>query len=512
MTDDDTLERARTHIGAGQIQQALDLCLPLANTGNAEAIYLLAIVSHHGAMHEEALNLYREAAKQLPDRADVFYNFGVFLREQGQVDGAIEAWMQAAKLNSNHWQASFNLGVALSETQRDEEAVAAYEHTLRAAPGNVDASFNMGNVRYRLGQWADARTAFEQVLKIQPKHTGAQTNLGLTLVRSGDDVSGVKLCRDAVSGSPDHIAAHVNLGHALLAAGDWHAGFRELEWRWKVQIAPAHLINTPHWDGGKLNGSHLVLYGEQGHGDVLQFVRFVSLAREMACAERLSIVCHPALKGVVARVLGVDDVFALDEDPGQADATAALMSLPTILWRQDSRPLPPPPYIQAPPPRFFDVVSQRDLRVGLVWRGNRDHANDVNRSCALSPLLALCDVPGVHLFSLQWQSMTVEEQAIAAGHDNFVDLGHDFDGFDQAAEILAGLDVLVTVDTAMAHLAGAMGLETWLILPKVSDWRWRTADGYPQWYPQVRLFQKTDQENDWSGVVTRLSKALSEKT
>lgn len=511
MTDDDILEQARTHIGAGQIQEALNLCLPLANAGNAEAIFLLAVVSHHGGMHEEAMNLYREAAKLLPGRADIFYNFGVFLRDVSQVEGAIEAWMQAAKLNANHWQASFNLGVALSETGRDEEAVAAYEHTLRAAPGNVDASYNLGNVCYRLGRWVEACTAFEQALKIQPGHVAAQTNLGLTKVRCGDDKRGVEICRDAVSRAPDHITAHVNLGHALLAAGEWDAGFRELEWRWKAQTPPAYLINTRLWDGDDLNGGHLVLFGEQGHGDVMQFARFVPLAREMSGAGRVSIVCHAALKGLLGRVQGVDDVFTLDEAPGSVDAMAALMSLPTVLRTQDRLILPSPPYINRPQPRVLNVGAEGQLKVGVVWRGNPEHANDMNRSCSIADLFPVWNVPGIQGYALQWQGLTSVEQGLAKDCDSLIDLGHDYDDFDQAAEILAGLDVLITVDTAMAHLNAAMGGETWVILPKVSDWRWRGADGRSAWYPQVKLFQQTADDDDWSGVIARLKVALAEK-
>lgn len=505
MTNDDILEQARTYIAADELQQALELCLPLANAGNAEAIYLLAVVTHHSGLNDQAMNLYREAAKLLPDRADVVYNFGVFLREENEIDGAVEAWMQAVKINPNHWQASFNMGLALSESGRDGEAASAYEHCLKAAPGNIDATYNLGNACFRLGRWNEARAAFEYVLAARPDHGGALLNLGLVLMRTGDDADAVEACRRAVSRAPKDILAHVNLGHTLMAAGDWLAGFQELEWRWKTQTPPAFLIDVPRWDGGSLDGGHLVLFGEQGHGDVLQFVRFAQMVRERANAGRISVVCHEALKDIIIKVKGVDDVFALDEDPGDAQACAALMSLPNDLWTPDSVVMPPPPYVQASEPRALAGSGQR---VGLVWRGNPEHANDANRSCPLAALAPLLDQTGSHFYALQWGGLTNAEQGDVQGRDNFTDLGKTFDGFGEAADILAGLDVLITVDTAMAHVAGALGVETWVMLPKVSDWRWRGPEGYSPWYPEIKLFQQAGDEDGWFGVINRISATL----
>ncbi|MFC1673568.1 tetratricopeptide repeat protein [Pseudomonadota bacterium] len=503
MTDNDTLDRVRAHIDAGELQEALDLCLPLANDGDVEALYLLAVVSHHGGLHEQAMNLYRESAKLLGGRADVLYNFGVFLREQDEIEGAIEAWMQASKNNPLHWQASFNLGLALSETGRDREAVKAYEQCLKAAPGNVDASFNLGNACFRLGAWSEARAAFDQVLAINPDHGGALSNLGLTLMRCGEDAEAVATCRKAVERAPDDVVAHANLGHALLAAGDWLSGFDELKWRWKVQTPPQGLDGISMWQGEDLNGGHLVLFGEQGHGDVLQYVRFAEMARERANAGRVSIMCHAPLKDIVARVRGVDQVFALDDDVEQVDACVPLMDLPAYLWVPDSVVMPVAPYIAAPEPR---ALGGDGLRVGLVWRGNPEHANDANRSCSLGALAPVFDVAGTQFFALQWGGLTDGELADIEGRDNVTDLSDAFDGFAEAAEIIAGLDVLISVDTAMAHLSGAMGRETWVLLPKVSDWRWRGPEGFSPWYPRANLFQQS--HDDWSAVADMLSARL----
>lgn len=510
MTNDDTLERARNHIGAGELQQALDLCLPLANDGDVEAIYLLAVVSHHGGLGEQAMNLYREATKLLPERADVFYNFGVFLREEGEVDGAVEVWMQATKLNPNHWQASFNLGLALSETNRDAEALSAYEQCLRAAPGNVEATFNLGNTHFRLGHWEEARIAFEYVVAVRPGHGGALANLGLTRMRKGDDAGAVVAARQAVAAAPDNIVAHVNLGHILLAAGNWFEGFQELEWRWRAQTPPLALENVARWGGQSLDGGHLILFGEQGHGDVLQFVRFVQMVRERSGAGRVSVMCHASLKTALECLRdGVDGVFAFDEDPGAVDACAPLMSLPVYLWTPESIVMSVPPYLVMPKLRTMERGAVgAGQKVGLVWRGNPEHINDANRSCPLAALLPLFDVLDAQFFALQWGGMSADEAEMVKGCENVVDLGRSFDGFGEAAEILATLDVLITVDTAMAHLAGAMGIETWVMLPKVSDWRWRGPEGFSPWYPAANLFQQSADDDDWSGVAARLATKL----
>lgn len=506
MNADDVLSQARALIGAGELQQALELCLPLANQGDGEAIYLLAVISHQGGMFDEALNLFREAAKLLPDRADVHYNFGVFLRDAGQIDGAIEAWMQAAKSNPNHWQASFNLGLALSESGRDTEAAGAYEQCLDASPNNVDALYNLANSYYRLGRWGQACERYAKMLTLVPDHSGARANYGLALMRFGDDAAAVEQCRKAVGVVPDDVVTHVNLGHALLAAGEAWEGFQELNWRWKVQSIPQALQDIPRWSGQDLSGGRLVLFGEQGHGDVIQFARFIAQARDQANAGRVSVLCHVPVMDVIATVQGVDDVFALDVENLKADvdACAPLMSLPVDVWTAQDQTVPVPPYVAKPQARDLPGDGPK---IGLVWRGNAHHDNDANRSCAAADLRPLLESETATFYALQWGGMDEEEAASLDGLQ-MQDMGKTFDGFGEAAEILAALDVLITVDTAMAHLALAMGVETWVMLPRVSDWRWRGEGGVSPWYPDAKLFQQREGEAGWSGVVERLAKAL----
>jgi len=254
-----------------------------------------------------------------------------------------------------------------------------------------------------------------------------------------------------------------------------------------------------------LNGGHLVLFGEQGHGDVLQFIRFAQMAREQAGAGRVSVVCHEALMAVVAQVSGVDDVYALDDEVHAVDACAPLMSLPVHLWQPDSVVMPTPPYLSRPNPRALTGLGTRG---GLVWRGNPEHAKHASRSCLLSALMPLFNIKDAHFYALQWGGMNQEELACVEGLKNVTDLGRDFDGFGEASEILAGLDVLICVDTAMAHLMAAMKQETWVMLPRVSDWRWRGPEGFSPWYSYANLFQKTEDEDDWTGVAQRSAAAL----
>ncbi len=506
MSDDEKLGRVRELITAGRLEDALEICLPPANAGDAEAIYLLAVISHHGGLNTEAMNLYREAAKMLPERSDVLYNFGVFLRETDEREGAIEVWTRAVQTNPEHWQASYNLALALSDSGCDEAAVSAYRQSLDAKADNIDALYNMGNACFRLGRWGQAREAYDAVFALKPNHAGALANLGLTLLRCGEDEAAVAACRKAVARAPDDVTAHVNFGHALLAAGDWAAGFKELQWRWRVQLAPKALIGGEQWNGEDLAGGHLVLFGEQGHGDVVQFLRFVQMAREVSGAGHVSVLCHKALVGIAARVPGVDEALALEDMPHAPYVCAALMDLPAILWQDDLR-VPSPPYIEPPRAR---TLAGGGLRIGLVWRGNPDHANDAKRSCALSDLKPIFEMDDVHVFALQWQGVSDEERKVVQDFENVSDLGNDFSDFCEAAEILGGLDVLISVDTAMAHMAGALGVETWVMLPCVSDWRWRGEDATSPWYPNVRQFQQ-GVDGDWCAVVERVAAALQLK-
>ena len=295
-------------------------------------------------------------------------------------------------------------------------------------------------------------------------------------------------------GSPDRIDPHVNRAHAWLRDGRFEEGWLEHEWRLRRPMFRSRMVSGP-WQGGDITGKSILLWAEQGLGDAIQFVRYAPLVADRGA--RVVMECPAALHGIFRTVRGVDDVVA----PGAApvcDTHAAIMSLPCVFGVPESGV----PYIAKPPPLYLPGGSGR--RIGLVWAGNPAHSNDRNRSHDLASFAPLTAVDA-DFFALQAGEAAGDP---APEGMKLTRLGDRFHDFSDTAEALAALDLLVTVDTSVAHLAGAMGVPTWLLLPSCPDWRWGLTGEATRWYPDMRLFRQAPGEPK-SAVVWRLAKALA---
>jgi len=499
-----SLKAIRDLIGEGRLEEAAQACRRNIDAGDdPEARYLLAVVTGQMGRHDGSIALFERALRDLPDRADVAYNYGIILQAAGKFSEAVHQWSRAAALDPGHAGARFNLGRAYSEQGRWEEAKSAYEAAVAVDSENISALYNLGNVNFRLGHGAEAIRILERVVALDPAHVEGWINLGFAQLRGGAPEPAVVSLSQAVSLDPDNILAHFNLGQALLSAGRWRDGFAEMEWRRRLHKLPFPLSGQRAWKGENIEGKRILVYGEQGHGDVIQFLRYAKVLAENGAQVMVS--CQAPLVGIANRADGIVDAVAFDEPPPPFDLFAPLMSLPHLLGATDAGDIPEAPYIE--PPAISGIVPEGDgARVGLVWAGNPDKDVDVNRLVALTQFEPLLTVPGVRCFSLQVGS-TARDINAAGRNDRLMDLGSGFTDFADTAAAIRELDLVVSVDTAVAHLAGAMGKPVWVLVPSVPDWRWGRIGDETPWYPSMRLFRRP-RDSGWAPVVRRLIEEL----
>ncbi len=411
-------------------------------------------------------------------------------------------------------EAHANLGYLLDERGADGEALACYERAVALDPDMAQAHLNHGTLLARLKRLDEAEAAYTQAILLAPDAPAAWSNLGGLYAGMKRDAQAEQCCRQALALDEHHAKARFNLGYVLLRQGRLEEGWQCLEARdWSAALQ-AHL-DCPRWQGEPLQAKSLLIGYEAGHGDMIQFARYAAVLKRLGAA-RITLLCHPALKTLFATLDGVDQLIAFDEHVPRTgwDCWTPLMSIPFHCHtRLDSIPAAIP-YLHAPAgavAHWRARLPAQGVRVGLVWKGNPKFENDADRSLpGLEVLLPLGQVDGVHFVSLQKGAGEAQARHPPAGLA-LLHLGSQIGDFADSAAILANLDLVICVDTAIAHLAGALGRPCWVLLPAYkTDWRWLDQRTDSPWYPGVlRLFRQSA-AGDWTGVVQEVQAALEQ--
>jgi len=468
--------------------------------------------------HDKSMAAYRQALQLRPDYALAYYNLGLVLAEQGQWDEAIAAYRRALELQPGSPETHNNLGNALRERGQLNEAVAAYRQALQLQPDHALACYNLGTSLKDQGHLDEAVACFQRALALKPGFPEGHVNLGRTWWLKGDFHQAEAAYRHAIACRADFANAHLNLSILLLLLGRYEEGWHEYEWRWR---APAYMhrlrqFSAPPWDGRLAPGKMILIHAEQGFGDTLQFARYLPLVRAHSRAARVVLECHPALVPLLDPLRGADfDIVAL----GHTDATLPpfdlhlpLLSLPLALQRFAPVPMSAP-YLHADSSLRAPWRERLDpgaaLRVGVAWAGSPTHLDDHRRSIAPEKLAPLLRVPGIQFVSLQIEPHGPLPPTLAAA--GVLDFTADIANFSDSAALLAELDLIISVDTAVAHLAGALGRPVWTLLPFVPDWRWGLESETTPWYSTMRLFRQPAAE-DWDAVILRVIEDLSRAT
>ena len=540
---------------AGRHQEVLDLA---AAHGHPEllpapVLNLLAISAIRLGRDDIAEAYLRTAITHHPQQPDAYSNLGNLLRNRGQTAAAEAAYRRAIEINPQHADALTNLGVTLLNVGRVDEAeplcrratesapahanawnnlaavlleqrnYVAAEHAasqaVTANPRMLDAWSNLAAALKNQGRFADARAACHRALALDPAHIGALNNLGNAFQQEGEFAQAEAVFRAGLARDPEHVEMRWNHALSLLALGDYAAAWPRYEIRYSPKRKERHAVPPPfgsrQWQGESLQGQTLLIWPEQGFGDQIQCIRFAPLLKSRCGAARIVVRCKPALAALMASQPAVDDVVTSDETPPPHDCWTFPFSIAGHLGiTLDNLPAELP-YLFADTarvahwqPRLPERPPQ-GLRVGLVWKGSSLHRNDAQRSlsglAALAPLWSLADLRFVSLQKGQGE----EEAQSPPAQQPLVHLGSEIQDFADSAAIVAQLDLVICVDTAIAHLAGALGKPCWVLLPAIgSDWRWMSGRTDSPWYPEaLRLFRQAANE-DWSTVIERLVDAL----
>lgn len=482
------------------------------------------------ALHEAqgqpaaALACYRQLIEAGSATATTWVLVGLLHLKQRELPAAEHALRAALLLDEHDAAAHTDLGLVLEATGRDDEAEHHHRAALALAPEAVPVLCHLADLRSRRGDEIEARSLYEQAIALAPDSAMAHSNLGVLHFDSDRLDAAEAQFRTALALNPQMASARLNLGQALLCRGEFTEGWAAHEVRYRADVPgalPALPVlarqAVPVWQGEPLAGRSLLVWPEQGFGDQIQFCRYLAWLKSLG-PRRLTLVVSAPLLPLMQRLAGPDEVLTLEAGAAALpdhDFWVPLLSLPhragTVLHTIPAAV----PYLSADaalvaawaprlPPR------QAGLRIGLVWRGQAQHANDADRSLARLALLApLWLVPGVTFISLQKRAGEDDACSPPPGQP-LLALGGDIQDFDDTAALLSQLDLLITVDTAPAHLAGAMNLPCWVLLPaRRCDWRWLRGRDDSPWYPSLRLFRQPAR-GDWVTPVARVGEALAE--
>jgi tetratricopeptide (TPR) repeat protein/glycosyltransferase involved in cell wall biosynthesis len=507
------------------------------------------LLAEQGGLDEAAAS-YRRALALKPDYAEAHNNLGLLLKNRGELDDAVESLRRALALKPDFAEAHSNLGLVFGEQGRHDEAAASLRRALALKPDFADAHSNLGLVLKKQGKHGDAADSLRRALALKPEHPDAHNNLGTVFHEQGrldealaslrravavkpdyveayhnlgvvcsdaGDLDGsIASFRQALARRPDYADAHFGAGLSLLLQGRLEQGFAEYEWRWRCPDIAVHARRCPQpqWDGGPLGGRTILLHAEQGLGDAIQFARYAPLVA--ARGGRVVLECQPELAALLWTLSGADQVVSRGEQLPPFDVHAPLLSLPYLLGTTLETIPAEIPYLRADPDRVAAWAAHLamagggdgGLRVGLVWAGNPAHKNDRRRSLTLDALRPLARVPGVRLFALQKGTAAGQTEAPPLGMA-LINLGPQLADFADTAAVIQQLDLVITVDTAVAHLAGALGRPVWVLLGSPPDWRWLWRGEDSPWYPTARLFRQ-ERFGNWEGVIARVAAALGD--
>jgi Tfp pilus assembly protein PilF len=495
----------------GDLNRAEKLCAGILEyrPDDFDALHLLGMLNFQRQRMVEALRFLSAALRVNSGSSDAMSNLGLALAATGRHDEAISSYRNALQLAPDHPEILYNLANACLELGLLADALSSYDLALAHAPGHVGALVNRGNTLLRLNEPVSAITSYDTALSAMPGHPQILTNRGHALRRLDWPAEALVDFKAALAAAPEFAEAHFEAAMTHLTLGDFDTGWKEYEWRWKTGVFARHRrsFQTPLWLGNEpVAGKTILLHAEQGFGDTIQFVRYAPLL----AARGADVICEvqPELQPLLSSLADIT-VMASGELRPAFDLHTPMLSLP-LAFRTRIETIPAAlPYLTASADRvarWRERLPQARPRAGFVWSGSPTHKNDSNRSIALARLAAVFENPPLRCFSLQTELRDADREALR-GLPGLVHLGDDISDFADTAAIISLLDVVISVDTAVAHLAGALGKPVVILLPYAADFRWMRGRGDTPWYPTARLMRQPA-FGDWDSVIGRLSEEL----
>ncbi|HEY6329675.1 MAG TPA: tetratricopeptide repeat protein [Blastocatellia bacterium] len=541
---------ARIHLGRDQMERAAALLIDGIERAPGDAAYwaLLGEVQTRQGEIAAAVESYHRALMFAPDWTQISNNLASLEYGRGRRDEAIDCLNRAIDRNPRCPITRLNLARIKSTCGKMEDALRTVEAATRIAPAWAVPHFEHGRLLAETGNLSEAIAAYDRALQIEPLWADAHMAKGLALreasripealecfnqaallrpdwhlvhhnigeahLRLGRTAKAIESFRKAVGLEPAFYQSHADLGVALLEEGQFEEGWREWEWRFGQGgcIGKSLQCPAPVWDGRSLTGETLIVWIEQGLGDIIQFARFVPLAA--ARGARVVLQAPSPLRSLLASLPGVSRVVALDQPMPECDYQIPLLSLPHVL-EITLNDLPGPiPYLTpfrdegTDSPIFDGGRDGGSFRVGIVWASNQANSAARERDCSFSLLSRIADLAGVSVFSFQFGDRAADLSSEPNSRVRSIPGG--VGDFWRTAVLAMQMDLIVTVDTAMAHLAGALGIPVWVLLPEPADWRWMRDRSDSPWYPTARLFRQS-RGGDWEELVDRVAEALRDQ-
>jgi tetratricopeptide (TPR) repeat protein len=547
MTDAKTFKLAMESQHAGDWARAVELYRQVLarDPNHVASLSNMAMALTAQGQWDLAIAAFRKSLELEPGKAETHLNLGSALAAIGEFDQAESCFTQALAIQPDLVQAHANLARALQSQGKWVQSFEQLKKALAHRPEDAGLHNQIGNAMAHLGNMDGAMKAFRNAIALRPDYVEAQANLGGALRVKGELREAIEVLRAATRLDPKHIGAHTNLGSvlrdegeleeaiaclnraaaiqpdfapvrwnlamALLSKGDFARGWPEFEWRLRIpQFGARAVLSVPKWDGRELNGARIFLFGEQGYGDVIQFVRY--LPQVIARGGKVILSCQTELRRLVEGLPGVEKWLPPSVAPRGFDVHCPLMSLAGV-FQTNLQTIPAEiPYLKAGAElsrRWKSrVPADGRLKVGLAWAGRPTHQHDRIRSMPLAAFLPVAKLPNVWLCSLQKGAAAKQAHPPPEGME-IVDWTDELGDFADTAALIENLDLVIAVDTAVVHLAGALGKPVWVLLQRVPDWRWMMDRSDTPWYPTMRLFRQAD-FGDWVTPMKQIAGALVE--
>ncbi len=476
---------------------------------NAEAFFNLGNVFYEIKEYDHSIHCYRKAIEINPSLSEAFNNLGLIFQEQGNFDDALSYYQKAIQIDQDFAMAYFNIGTVFQLQKRTDEAILNYKKALQLNPNNVNAYFNLGNAYYEKGFLDEALSNYKEALRLNPDFIDALINSAIVLHEKQLLQEAIKTYQKVLNLRPDDAEAHWNLSNSLLLSGDYENGWKEYEWRLKVKEFEQREFSKPLWDGSDITHKTILIYTEQGLGDAIQFIRYVTLVAQRA--GKVILECQKELESIFKNTKGIQQIISRGEQLPEFDVHCPLLSLPYI-FRTTLETIPSDfPYIFVDPlivQKWHEKMKIDDsqLKVGLVWSGSSRHKKHLLRSVPLIAFAPLADIRGVTFYSLQ-KGEAGKEAENPPDSLKIIDYTKEIYDFSDTAAIIENLDLVISVDTAVAHLAGALGKPVWTLIPYAPDWRWMLNREDSPWYPTMRLFRQPA-PGDWKTVIEKVVEEL----
>jgi Flp pilus assembly protein TadD len=484
MKIDKALQLACKYYQAGNLQESGNLYKKIlkANPYNIDALHFLGVIYYQLGDYNNAIKYLKKEIQITPSNAGAYNDLGIIFQEEGRIDEAIKYYQKALHLNPDLAEAHSNLGTAFKEKDNFDEAIICYQKALQKKPYFADVYNNLGVVLQNKGQFEEAIQYFQKALQIEP----------------------------------DHAKSHWSLSFSLLLLGNFDQGLKEYEWRWKTKdfVTQQRRYSRSLWDGSDISGKSILIYPEQGIGDIIQFIRYIPLVAQRGA--KVFFECPKELVSLLKNLRGMEQMIIFGENLPEFDIYCPLLSLP-LIFKTTLNSIPAEiPYIKVDSSlmqkwkeKFY--YNNYEFKVGLAWTGNPKNIRDHYRSISLEIFKPLAQCDNVIFYSLQ-KGKAAEQAKNPPEGMKLIDYTDEINDFSDTAALIENLDLVISVDTAVAHLAGAMGKPVWTLIPfSLPDWRWMLDREDSPWYPTMRLFRQPSY-GDWKSVIEQVKEELKKRS